>query len=382
VPESLANEFLRLACLDYEHWNLTWGEKAQQMLAEHPEVARANVYTAAAAGDVEAVREFLASDPSLVSAKGGIYDWEPLLYACYSRIGGATLDVARVLLDAGADPNSRFLWHGNLPSFTALTGAFGGGEAGANNPPHPASDALAKLLLDAGADPNDGQTLYNRHFLPDDSHLRLLLAYGLDGMPMLVEELWSAARRGYFERVKLLVEHGVDVNAAGRRDGRTPYQAALRAGNDEIAEYLVAHGAKRVAISDDERFAVACINGRREEALALIANDPARVEKLGHHGRVELMHRAVEANRPEGVRLMSELGFELSEGTRHDSVGVSLAATPLHNAAWMGNLPMIELLVSLGADVHVRDPSHHGTPLDWAAFNRQQHIVDYLRALV
>ena len=44
---------------------------------------------------------------------------------------------------------------------------------------HPHSIALARLLLDAGADPNDGQTLYNRMFRADDDHLELLVAYGL-----------------------------------------------------------------------------------------------------------------------------------------------------------------------------------------------------------
>jgi len=68
---------------------------------------------------------------------------------------------------------------GNVPPFTALTGAFGEGEDGNNMPPHQHRDALARLLLEAGADPNDGQTLYNKHFNPNDEHLRLLFEHGL-----------------------------------------------------------------------------------------------------------------------------------------------------------------------------------------------------------
>src|SRR6185436_15108212 len=83
---------------------------------------------------------------------------------------------------------------------------------------------------------------------------------------LLVEELWSAARKNYVGRVRLLVEHGADVNGTSFRDGRTPYEAALRAGNDAVAAYLLAHGAKAIALSDGERFAAACINGRRDEA--------------------------------------------------------------------------------------------------------------------
>ena len=83
----------------------------------------------------------LEADPTTVNAKGGALRWEPLLYACYSRMDGnlskgSTLEVARLLLAHGADPNAGFLW-GATYAFTALTGAFGEGEDGINQPPHP-----------------------------------------------------------------------------------------------------------------------------------------------------------------------------------------------------------------------------------------------------
>jgi ankyrin repeat protein len=341
-------------------------------------------------------------EPALVGKRGGPLGWEPLLYACYSRLrpappGHSTLEVARLLLGAGADPDAGFLWRGLVPPFTALTGAFGEGEDGKNQGPHPQCDALALLLLQAGADPNDGQALYNRHFRSDDGHLTLLLAHGLGrdrGGPwyarlgetlqspsrLLIEELWSAARKGYPERVRLLVEHGTELNTPGLRDGRTPYEAALRSGHEEIAAYLLAHGARRVEPTSREAFAAACIAGRAPEARGLLAREPGLLDALGHHGQVELLHRAVEGNRLAGVRLMAELGFPVSGVTRHDNVGLNLAATPLHNAAWAGNLEMVGLLLGLGADPDVRDPNYGGTPLDWAAHNRQDAVVEYLRA--
>src|SRR5262249_51561392 len=51
--DSPADEFLRAACVDYTGWRVADGERARRMLEEHPELARANIYTAAAAGDVE-----------------------------------------------------------------------------------------------------------------------------------------------------------------------------------------------------------------------------------------------------------------------------------------------------------------------------------------
>jgi ankyrin repeat protein len=389
------DRYIRLACLIYGDWHRSNPAKARRLLAEHPALSRADIYTASATGDVDAVRAMLAADPTIINVKGGPLRWEPLLYACYSRMDGddsknSTVDVARVLLTHGADPNAGFLW-GATYAFTALTGAFGEGEDGSNQPPHPRCDALATLLLDFGADPNDGQTLYNRHFKQNDDHLKLLLAYGLGqdkGGPwiarlgarghsparMLVEELWSAARNGLAERVTLLVEHGAEVNMPGRRNGRTPYEEALRGGHGAIAEYLAQHGATKIALDPVETFALACIAGRRDEVRARLAEDPALLEKLGPYGRVELIHRAVEANQPDGVRLIVELGVDVN-GMMPNT---GLTCSPLHAT---GRLEMVKLLLELGADPNLRDPSYHATPIAWANHGQQQHIVEYLMPL-
>jgi ankyrin repeat protein len=78
---------------------------------------------------------------------------------------------------------------------------------------------------------------------------------------------------------------------------------------------------------------------------------------------------------------MAELGFELSGSTRHDNAGINLATTPLHNAAWIGDLEMVRLLVALGADPAARDPRFSATPAGWAAYNHQTEVAAYLEAL-
>src|SRR4029450_11494185 len=40
--------------------------------------------------------------------------------------------------------------------------------------------------------------------------------------------------------------------------------------------------------------------------------------------------------------------------------------TALHSAAWNGDLRMVQLLVTAGADRTSRDDQHHGTPQEWA----------------
>jgi hypothetical protein len=124
---------LRLACLTYSGWHPGNPVRAARLLADDPSLARADIYTAAALGDVASVEAFLAATPGSVNRKGGPLAWEPLLYACYSRMTmpderHSTLAVARVLLSSGADANAGFLLSGSY-AFTALTGAFGRGSS-------------------------------------------------------------------------------------------------------------------------------------------------------------------------------------------------------------------------------------------------------------
>lgn len=149
-PAALARAFLRLACLTYEDDDPARWQRARELLAGHPEIARHSVHTAAAAADTGALRRILDSDPAAARREGGPYRWEPLLYLAYARHDltagqDAVLGAARLLLAVGANPNAGYLWHGYTSPFTVLTGVLGEGELGpVRQPPHPA-------LVGAGA---------------------------------------------------------------------------------------------------------------------------------------------------------------------------------------------------------------------------------------
>jgi hypothetical protein len=294
-----------------------------------------------------------------------------------------------LLLEHGADPNVGYLWEGLSPPFTALTGAFGGGEG--DPPPHQHSTALARVLLEAGADPNDPQTLYNPHWDPDDDWLKLLFEFGLDSgdggrwhrLPspkhptpraMLEDQLMAAAHHGFTSRVRLLLAHSVDPEGQGTRhptyEGRTPSQEAALWGNPQVIE-LLRHAGARSGLDDVDTFLSARMLGDRAQTERLLRGDPTLAERAIAHSPDQLV-RAAEKGSLEAVALLIDVGFEVNPINR---------TAPLHEAAMRGNLEMIELLLKHGADPNVRDRSYDATSAGWAGHHNQTEAERYLSLL-
>jgi hypothetical protein len=135
---SLVNRFLDNACPDHHvrglQDHLRARHTAMRLLHRHPEVAHDSFHTAGVCGDLAAVRQSLSANPALATTKspglspframaGGSGDlfqdlgpkgWEPLLYLCFTRLPLATtnehaVDIARLLLEHGANPNAYFM---------------------------------------------------------------------------------------------------------------------------------------------------------------------------------------------------------------------------------------------------------------------------------
>ncbi|SEB24555.1 MULTISPECIES: ankyrin repeat domain-containing protein [unclassified Mycobacterium] len=306
-----ADRFCSWASLRYNESDAPprW-QSAAELLAADPGLVDRSIWAAAAASDPVALADHLAHRPTLAGAGGGPFGWVPMMYLCYSRVplgrsANDVLAVATLLLDAGADPNDGYLWCGMSTPFTLLTGVFGEGEQGPRRQPrHPYATELATLLLRRGAHPVDQQTLYNRMFRPDDSHLELLFAHGLaDAGPSpwerqlgeameTREQLWQrqihwAAEHGFRDRLDLLARHGIDVS---------------------------------------------------------------------------------------GVELVTQT-FPDDPNARDDE-----GATPLHQAAWEGDLPLIRRLLAAGADPSLTDGRFESTPLQWAEHAYQTEAAELLRA--
>lgn len=271
------DDLLDLACLTYDEGDSPdrWA-RASALLRDDPALPERSPWVAAAVGDPDLIREHLDREPGLATAEGGPRQWSPLLYLAYSR----------------------------LPQRDPV--------------------ATATLLLDAGADPNDAQTLYNRMFGRDDSHLRLLLDHGLGGGDggvwharigaalespdeMVRRQVDWATEHGLTDRLRLLAEHGFTAGTAGR----TPWS-------------------------------------RRRP--------PHPHDRIGTPG-------AVLAAAAEGIDLDA-----LVDGR-----------TLLHQAAFLDDAEMVRALLAAGARTDIVDREHGTTPLQWATWAYAHHAAALLR---
>jgi hypothetical protein len=260
--KELPDQFVTIACLCYDdpHYDhRSFHARAHAMLRESPWLAEVNIWCAATAGNAAAAKTFLDADPDLLN-RPGPNGWVPLICACYSRVkpvdpAHSTFEVARLLLDRGADPKASTM-KGNADErldqtarrLTALTGLFGGGPTGmANEPPHPRWREMAELLLENGADPADEEALAINQ---SQGTLEILLRHGLTrdartkranagGITLMGRALAVAARRGDRECVKLLLAHKARAEEPWR--GKTPWQRWTRSSDSYLSAWRPMH---------------------------------------------------------------------------------------------------------------------------------------------
>jgi ankyrin repeat protein len=361
--------------------------KAVMMLAAAPELASYNFATAVILGDADRVRRDLARDPGLVSRPDERSGFTPLHAVCASRwhrLDPARADglaaVARLLLDAGADPLGTAGVGGWKPLGCAV--------AGESNP------AIVRMLLARGAVPDD-RDLYLAGFAGDDHETLRLLLDTRDVAGIARSALAAPISNGDTEGARLLLDAGADPNqyaddaseppalvmyaavragvpagmvdlllargadpAAPGPDGRSPYALAVSQGRTDLAQVLRSYGAEPDASATDELLA-ACMSGDLETAASRVQRDPGLPGSLSAAEQAGALVQAGLTGNAAAVAVMLELGFAIDAPGEH-------GATPLHIAAYAGSADVAELLLGRGANLEATDGDWNSTPLEWA----------------
>jgi ankyrin repeat protein len=276
--------------------------------------------------------------------------WSPLLCAV---AGEPNPDITRLLLERGARPDDDHVLYlaafeaghaclrlllphaAGVATTTALAAPISGGDT-----------AGVRILLDAGADPN--------HRLDSG-----LLGESHEQAPPVPPLSAAIALESDPELITLLLERGADPDAPDGH-GRTPYQQAVRGGHELIAELLARHGAS-TSVAEADRFLAACRHGDRATAQQILDADPGLAGRLSTEDHRALIG-AADHGHADAVRLMLDLGFPPGTRAAADADGI----TALHAAAAAGSAPAVRLLLERGADIEARDTSWDSTPLEWA----------------
>jgi ankyrin repeat protein len=387
--------FIAAACvpLDTGHASGTL-ERAEAILAAHPEVATSNILTAAILGDDVAVRRFVELDAASATKQGGPRGWDPLTHLCFSRYlrldharSDGFLRAATALLDAGASAKTGWLEKNHQPEpewESALYGAAGIAH-------HP---ELTRLLLEHGADPNDVETVYHTPESFDNRALQILVDTGRLTDESLSLMLIRKHDWHDYEGVKLLLERGADPNRKRLRGDPAMHHALARDNRREIFELLLDHGADPTLLSEGQsavasaaragrgdllelferrgfsveltgvdRLIAACARNDAAGVRSIADREPGLVRELLAEGGTCLAEFAGVGN-TDGVRHLLDLGVDVrapyTEGDGY--FGVPKDSLALHVAAWRANHATVKLLIERGSPIDVPD-AHGRTPL-------------------
>jgi ankyrin repeat protein len=342
--------------------------------AQHfPAIARAlldhgaelTLYAAVALGDVFRVREMIRKEPVLlrVTAPSGLLT---------VAVNHSQTEMVRLLLDLGADVDERTMLD-QVEEPTLSWGMPLWSAALANNL------EISRLLLDRGADPNanvyaSGWPLLNAWSHEDESVKRLLLERGAKAHPYMVakaqdiaeakhllgsalseevanELAWAAGDFGFPEIVKLALPH-------------------LTWPKDDPQWHWVLIQPTRGAGADADPF-LACLRAILDYGVS------PNVARLGHttlHYAASRHSSLLDADRARFASLLIDYGARLD--LRDDL----LLSTPLGWACRWGHLEMARTLIARGASVVEPDAESWATPMAWAKKMGHPEIVELLLA--
>jgi cytohesin len=243
---------------------------------------------------------------------------------------------------------------------------------------------VVEVLLNKGSDPKltdkyGGTAMHRAAFQGRDEVIKILLAHGADvnvksGGPGAVgfsgETPLIEAASGHVETVRLLIERGADVNARNAM-GQTALMRAAMNGASEVILLLLEKGADP-SIRDEQGDSALADAGSRcpspEACRALIERSKGNIQDLNN-----ALLSVASGHGPQACLTFATL---LLDNGADVNVRTGRGNTPLIGAAVWGPREMVELLLSRGADVTLKNKE--GLTAEKSADTRE--IADLLKA--
>lgn len=391
-PLTLAGAQLVIAS---EYGFTTWARLKAHVAAQRPDRSVGELVEslrqAAGRGDIERLNGLLDAHPELIDEPGG----QGVRTALHQAVFGKSEAAVRLLLDRGANPNIRcegdnayplhFAAEKNLVPIIHLLVEHGADTVGEGDYHELGVIGWASAWDDIPADPETVNYLLahgGRHNIfssvavGDVAAIRKLLRHTpadlerrMNGARMRRMPLHLAVVKKQMGSLAALLDLGANTESIDEA-GLTALDLAALIGEAEAARVLLDRGAKL-------RLPAAIALDRTRDAERLLARDPDALKPGGRWGN--LIVRAAECSTGEVVERLIAAGASVN--TKDDpktSIDSTWGYTPLHGAAWRGNLSAIEVLMRHGADVRAREEKYHGTPGGWADYAGRKEARDMI----
>jgi ankyrin repeat protein len=391
-PFTLANaQFVIAKEYGFASWSKLQSHVKMLEAAGKTAEAVASLRDAAGKGDLARLNALLDEHPELIDERGG----EGVRTALHQAVFGNSEAAVRLLLERGANPNIRcegdnayplhFAVEKNRVGIIHLLVRHGADTVGEGDyhelgvigwacawPDIPADPGTVAYLLAHGARHN----IFSAVAMGDVDAVRELTARNpgdleqrMHGTKMKPRPLHLAVIKRQPAVVRTLLELGANIESLDEA-GFTPLDRAAMIGAPEIVSVLLDAGAKL-------RLPAAAALGRDADVARLLRLDPDALEPGCRWGN--LIVRASEHGSGEMVETLLRNGAVVNiRDNPQTSIDSTAGYTPLHAAAWSGNLSVIPVLLRHGADVRARDEKYHGTPAGWADYAGNKEARDLI----
>lgn len=287
----------------------TDAELAEELIARGADV---DVWSAAAFGKLDALREIVEAEPKRVHARGP--DGKTALHCAKS------CEVAEFLVMQGAKPNVKCWDHDSTPAQYLVAS-------------HP---EVARYLIDQGCEVD----IMMVAALGDISLAKTILEANPESVDATVDRKhypsWAA-------------DHIYSWTLGWYK---TPHQVAEKFGHQEMVDFLLTRG------DPTNQFLNACLLRKEDLVTKLLKVDSSLPRKLSTLQAVHVCH-AARNNDASLVRALLQHGFPVDAKGQHN-------AMPLHWAAFHGNVEMTKAVLQHNPPLEATDGDFGSTPLGWA----------------